>query len=186
TILLGGGLGLYPKGAPKAVWSWERVRFSLQDVPVAIRSSLPAWFVAIDDIDLAWTRANMFVVRRTANAEALDVWIKIPTWMRDETPAFVAVVRDVAESLAKRLPMVKLEAEDLTRDRAMWPVFETGDIEIETLKSKNMFFSAPGLWAQSDWLGRFRHEREITQRLEKMKAQWDAAARKQAERSAQA
>jgi hypothetical protein len=186
TIVLGGGLGLYPKGVPKAVWSWERVRFTTSDVPIAIKSALPEWTVVIDDVDLAWTRANLMVLRRSAAGDHLDVWIKIPSWMRDETPAFVAVVNDVQQSLSRRLPMVKLQSTDLTRERAMWPVFETQDVEIATLKSKNTFYSAPGLWPEMDWLGRFRHETEIMARLEKMKALWDAAHRKQAERSARA
>lgn len=186
TILMGGGLGLYPKGAPKAVWSWERVRFSL-DAPRSVRAALPNWVVVIDDVDLAWTRANMFVVRRTPACDALDVWVKVPTWMRDEAPAFAAVVNDVAASLRKRLPTAKITVGSLERDaRVLWPVYESNDTEIVVLKSKNLFFSAPGVWASCDWLGRFRHETDIVARLEKMKAQWDAAARKLAARQASA
>ncbi|MES2964304.1 MAG: hypothetical protein V4760_10465, partial [Bdellovibrionota bacterium] len=107
--------------------------------------------------------------------------VKVPTWMRDEAPAFAAVAGDVGASLAKRLPGAKLAFEDLSRDpHVLWPVYETADAEIETLKAKNMFFSAPGLWPSCDWLGRFRHESGVVARLEKMKAQWDAVARKDA------
>lgn len=182
TILLGGGLGLYPKGTPKPVWSWERIRFTLE-APLAIRSALPHWFVAIDDVDLAWTRANMYVVKRSPSSDALDVWVKVPTWMREESAAFAAVAGDVGASLSKRLPTAKLAFADLARDsRIVWPVYEANDLETATLKSKNMFFSAPGLWASCDWLGRFRHESAIVVQLEKMKAQWDAVARKAAAR----
>ena len=185
---------LYPSGGPEATWAWERFRFDFE-IPQAISSALPMWSVVIDDVDLAWTRANMMVLRRWPQAQALDVWLKIPSWMRTETGALASVLDDVTKSLARRLPEAKLSRQiadpSATETRPiLWPVFESSQAQfvppLASRRSSNFFFHAPDLWPALDWIGRFRFENGVVERLEDMKSKWDEAARKLAERSAKA
>lgn len=177
---------LYPAEWADAPWAWQRLAFKASDVDFL--SQLPLSFVVIQDADLAWTRANMIVVRRRAGANEIDAWVKVPTWMRRERLAFDQVQTEVRQTLEKRFPLVQLEDVEKDLTPLSWPIW-SGD-EFKTIqgaaaprKSPNLFFDSPGVWTSLDWMGRFRHENTIADKLEKLKTQWDEAARK-AERAA--
>lgn len=178
---------LFPEGGADAPWAWHRLTYSFSDAEFL--KSLPLSFVAIDDVDLAWTRANMIVVRRRDGAGAggeaavLDAWVKVPVWMRRERAAYDQVQEEVRLTLERRLPGVRLEEVDQDLTPLLWPIFNADEFgEMKRRKaprsSPNLFFDAPGVWDSLDWMGRFRHENGIVSRLEKLKTQWDAAARK--------
>ena len=129
----------------------------------------------------------MFVLRRWPQAHALDAWIKVPSWMRSDDGALGSVIADVSASIQRRLPGARLTKRDRVGQRSLlWPIFDADQASFSPLKSPNFFFDAPDLWPSLDWLGRFRFENGIVETLEKMKAKWDEAARKLAERNAKA
>jgi hypothetical protein len=67
----------------------------------------------------------------------------------------------------------------------LWPVYDGSALtDLKIVKSSNLFFSAPEFWPSLDWLGRFRAEQNAVTQLERLKAQWDAAAAKLAARAA--
>ena len=172
---------LFPHGWPEAPWGWQRISFDAN--PSDLLAMIPLSVAVIDDVDLAWTRANLIVLRRREGSPRFDAWMKVPTWMKREPASFAQVRHEVKVNLEKRFPGVGLAdvAEEMTP--LLWPMWskeEFADIQgkLAPLKAANIFFSAPGVWTSLDWLGRFRHERGIALLLEKLKTQWDAAARK--------
>jgi hypothetical protein len=172
---------LFPADWPEAPWAWQRLSFQSSDE--AFLSMLPLSSVVIGDVDLAWTRANMIVLRRRPSGAVFDAWVKIPTWMRREKPAYDQVQNEVRMNLEKRFPGVGLEEVDQEKTPLLWPIWSADEFGVvqgsaAPRKSPNLFFDSPGVWTSLDWMGRFRHENTIAAKLEKLKSQWDAAARK--------
>lgn len=171
---------LFPEAWPEAQWTWQRLSFSSEKIDgVDLISSLPLSVAVIDDIDLTWTRANMIVLRRRHASSILDAWIKVPVWMRRDLSVFEDVCKEVEDNLERRLPGVHLKRESQELSPLLWPVYTNEDSrKISSLKSPNLFFDAPGLWSSIDWLGRFKVENVILEKLVKLKSLWDAAAKK--------
>lgn len=172
---------LFPQNWPDAPWSWQRVSFEAK--PSDMLSMIPLAVAVIEDVDLAWTRANLILLRRREGESRFDAWMKVPSWMRRETASFEQVRDEARLNLEKRFPGVKLEVVKEEMTPLLWPMWaqdEFGEMQKRAapIGSPNLFFSMPGVWASLDWLGRFRHEDEIALKLEKLKTQWDAAARK--------
>lgn len=172
---------LFPANWPEAPWAWQRLSFSVSDP--AFLPMLPLSCVVIQDADLAWTRANMIVLRRREGEARFDAWVKIPTWMRREKPAYEQVQNEVRTTLEKRFPGVHLEEIEQERTPLLWPIWSGDEFDVvqgaaAPRRGPNVFFDSPGVWTSLDWMGRFRHENTIAARLEKLKTQWDAAARK--------
>jgi hypothetical protein len=172
---------LFPAEWPDAPWAWHRMAFRVSSAEFL--SMIPLANVVIDDVDLAWTRANMIVLRRREGSADLDAWVKVPTWMRREKNAYEQVQNEVRAKLESRFPGVQLE--DLEQDMTpiLWPIWSGDEFKVvqgsaAPRKSPNLFFDSPGVWTSLDWMGRFRHENGIAAKLEKLKSQWDAAARK--------
>jgi len=172
---------LFPAEWPDAPWAWQRLTYSVSDP--AFLSMVPLSSVVIQDVDLAWTRANMIVLRRREGEARLDAWVKIPTWMKREKPAYDQVQSEVRMNLEKKFPIVRLEEVDHDMTPLLWPIWSGDEFKavqgsVAPRRSPNFFFDSPGVWMSLDWMGRFRHENTIASRLEKLKSQWDAAARK--------
>lgn len=168
---------LFPKAWPEAQWGWQRLTFEAS--PSDLLSSLPLSVTVIDDVDLAWTRANMVLVRRRENESSFDAWVKVPTWMRRETPVFAGVVDEVKHLLKRKLPGVTLTQKGDLLSPLQWPIYTIEDFDaLGAAKSPNLFFDAPGFWSSIDWLGRFKVESLIVEKLMKLKTIWDAAERK--------
>ncbi len=178
---------MFPQNWPEAPWAWQRVSFDAS--PADLLEMIPLSVAVIDDVDLAWTRANLILLRRRAGESRFDAWMKVPTWMRRETEAFEQVRNEVRANLEKRFAGVTLT--DLREDMTplLWPIwskeeFATLQSRCAPRRSPNLFFDSPGVWTSLDWLGRFKHESSVALKLEKLKTQWDTAARK-AEAAAQ-
>jgi hypothetical protein len=172
---------LFPAEWPDAPWAWQRLSMRVSDANFL--SMIPLSSVVISDVDLAWTRANMIVLRRRNGAAEFDAWVKIPTWMRREKLAYEQVQNEVRTTLEKRFPGVRLEDVDQEMTPILWPIWSGDEFRVvqgsaAPRKSPNLFFDSPGVWTSLDWMGRFRHENKILTKLEKLKNQWDAAARK--------
>ncbi len=168
---------LFPKAWPEAQWGWQRLTFETS--PSDLLLSLPLSVTVIDDVDLAWTRANMVLVRRRENESSFDAWVKVPTWMRRETPVFAGVVDEVKRLLERKLPGVTLTQKGDLLSPLQWPIYTIEDFAaLGAAKSPNLFFDAPGFWSSIDWLGRFKVESLIVEKLMKLKTIWDAAERK--------
>ncbi len=172
---------LFPANWPEAPWAWQRLSFTVSDP--AFLSMIPLSSVVIQDVDLAWTRANMIVLRRREGEARFDAWVKIPTWMRREKPAYEQVLNEVRTTLESRFPGVRLEEIEQDMTPLIWPIWSGDEFDViqgsaAPRKGPNVFFDSPGVWRSLDWMGRFRHENMIVVRLEKLKTQWDAAARK--------
>lgn len=180
--------GLFPADWPEAPWVWQRLSMRASDA--SFLSMIPLTSVVITDVDLAWTRANMIVLRRRAGSADFDAWVKIPNWMRREKPAYEQVQNEVRSALEKRFPGVRLEDVDQDMTPLLWPIWSGDEFRVvqgaaAPRKGPNLFFNSPGIWTSLDWMGRFRHENTIVTKLEKLKNQWDAAARKEEARSHQ-
>ncbi len=172
---------LFPNNWPEAPWAWQRISF--EATPADLLAMIPLSVAVIGDVDLAWTRANLILLRRREGATHFDAWMKVPTWMKRETASFEQVRSEVKANLESRFPGVVLNEVKEKMTPLLWPIWsrdEFAEIQgpLSPLNSPNLFFSSPGLWKSLDWLGRFRHENGIALRLEKLKTQWDTAARK--------
>lgn len=168
---------LFPKSWPEPQWAWQRL--SILAEPSDLLECLPLSVALIEDVDLAWTRANMIMLRRRAGESAVDAWVKVPAWMRRETEAFENVRKEVLATLSQRLPGVQLRYETNSLSPLLWPIYTKEDFEhLGAVKSPNLFFDAPGSWASIDWLGRFKVENVILEKLGKLKNMWDAQERK--------
>ena len=172
---------LFPVSWPEAPWAWQRLAFSVSDP--GFLAMIPRSSVVIQDIDLAWTRANMIVLRRREGEARFDAWVKIPTWMRRESAAYDQVQNEVQTTLEGRFPGVRLENLEPEKTPLLWPIWSASEFDFvqrsaAPRKGPNLFFDSPGIWTSLDWMGRFRHENAIAAKLEKLKIQWDAVARK--------
>ncbi len=172
---------MFPYNWPEASWYWARVSFEAS--PADLLEMIPLSVAVIDDVDLAWTRANLILMRRRAGENRFDAWMKVPTWMRRETEAYEQVRSEVRSNLQKKFAGVILT--DLREEMTplLWPIWPKEEFEQlqgrwAPRKSPNIFFDSPGVWTSLDWLGRFKHESSVALKLEKLKTQWDAAARK--------
>lgn len=175
---------LFPKAWPEPQWAWQRLTFETSASDLL--ASLPLTLAILDDVDLAWTRANMVLIRRREGASEFDAWVKVPTWMRRETDVFKGVVDEVKALLERKLPGATLSLKGEMLSPLQWPIYTIEDSShLGALKSQNVFFDAPGFWPSVDWLGRFKVESSIIDKLMKLKSIWDAAERK-AERKAEA
>lgn len=181
---------LFPQTVVHPTWSWERFRFDVTAGQDGFKA-LPSWSCLIGDRDLAWTRANMVVLRPVFKSNqksfaALDAWVKCPAWMRHpkERAALENVVRETKSLILSRMPLLKISDPSLEhRAPLFWPVFELGP-KIKTYSGSNLFVDAPDQWETLDWLGRFRHQSQIVPKLEKLKERWEAIERKEAQKAA--
>ena len=187
---------LFPQNWPEAPWAWQRISFDVTSgAEVAgqpstdVLSQIPLAAAVFEDVDLAWTRANLILLRRREGESRIDAWVKVPTWMRREHEAFDQVRTEVRENLSRKLAGASLREISSGPTPLIWPIWSQEEFtdlrgKLAPKKSPNVFYDSPGVWTSLDWMGRFRHENEIVTKLEKLKTQWDAATRK-AEAAAQ-
>lgn len=179
---------LFPKGETKPSWYWTRFQVEAQGRIFA--EQLPPHAIMIEDLCLPWTHANFLVVRKSSRDKCLDVWMRIPAWARTEKDYFESLRVKMEKVLEKKLPQAAIHTTVMPVETRValdklgpprWPVFEPGVLsEYHYLKSPNIFFDGPENWMTLDWLGMYRHQNTILEGLDKLKAQWDAAARKAA------
>jgi hypothetical protein len=183
---------LYPKGHIEPDWYWTRFQFELGGALHA--DQLPLHAVIVQDVHLPWTHANVLVLRsRPSDAKRVDVWARLPNSARYSLAYLEKIKDEILEILRRRLPnsepSIKLlppEVRDtLTSSESRWaapmPVFEKKNLgHLELLKAANLYHCGPEQWASLDWLGQYRPQNAILSRLEKLKAQWDAAASREA------
>lgn len=190
---------LFPRGHVEAEWLWARYEYDLTGKIHA--DQVPGFAVMMDDVLLPWTHSNMMVFRtRAAEARQVDVWARVPAWARFDRSYHVTLAEEIRQKLAKRLPHSKPvltalpldvrgadesgQVPEKTRDEMgppRQPVYSEHLLSsLSHLKASNLFFDGPEQGESIDWLGQFRRQRDLLEQLEKLKAQWDEAARKAA------
>lgn len=178
---------LYPKGAIEPDWYWSRLEFQLDGLP---DDQIPLHAIAVEDPFLPWSHANVLVLRKSREARGLDVWIKLPLHFQSQAARFAGMTDEVRDILARRFPgsQVKLSSQqDPSRVSRMvrQPLFESATLErLQTRRLGHLFFCGPEQWEFSDWLGAYRPQNLLFQRLVSMKSQWDASDAKAAAREA--
>lgn len=178
---------LFPGGAAAPAWYWQRFRFQLD----GDRSddAIPAYAVMIEDVCLPWTHENVLVLRRRSEPRAFDIWAKLPMHARQDEKYLAEVAASVQSRFRRRVPLYEPRLVALPRiggdSPPRMPVFTDSELgEIERLRAPNFFYCGPELWASLDWLGQARAQKLILAKLDKLKAQWDANARKLAAKEA--
>jgi hypothetical protein len=183
---------LYPQGPISEDWFWARYQVELGGK--VFDEQIPAHVALISDLFLPWTHANLLILRKRARSTtatrsktAIDVWLRLPTFARGELNYFTKIKSEIERALAAKIPfaephVVKVPLQ--TTGPVRFPIFEQATLgKLKTLRAPNLFFCTVEQSGSQDWLGYFRMQNQAVARLEKLKAQWVAAANRQAQKA---
>ncbi len=179
---------LFPRGAIEAEWYWARLQFQLEGD--LLEDQLPVHAIVVEDPYLPWSHTNAFVFRKRREPKAIDVWLKLPAHFQSQAGRLAALTKEVQAILERRLPGCKATLQTSTDPSMVSRVLRNPIFNEETLehlylrRASNLFYCGPEQWEFSDWLGQYRPQNQLLDRLVKMKAQWDASDAKAAARAA--
>jgi hypothetical protein len=181
---------LFPDRLLKPAWFWTRFAFKLE-VP-DIEEQVPLWTAVVEDHLLPWTHTNLTILHKRKTKGDLSAWVRLPIWTRFDRGYHKKIVSELELLIAKKLPgsqpqlkILPTEAKyydqgDTVRAEAKlgpprFPVFDEGALKrVPERSGLNLFFDGPEHWQNYGWLGMFRHQMQIINKLQKLKAIWDA------------
>lgn len=109
TFFLNNRLGkkLFPQGAIECSWSWMRFRLKVKNCIEV--SSLPRSLCWINDVMEPWTHENLCLLTKTALAENLDAWVRLPTVQRFNKDYLTRIGQKIVENFDLKIPLSKPE-----------------------------------------------------------------------------
>lgn len=150
-------------------WSWLRYRYQLKNE--GLLEVIPKKFVLIEDLDLAWTHANMALVQKTVSEQDFDVWMKIPTQHRFHRAYVENLGEEMRTILGRRIPRSEPKLVSLPQDYhydeatlgpSRYPVYNAAQLRKLPRKSWiNLHYDGPECWELLDWNGEFIHQQTI-------------------------
>ena len=165
---------LYPTGAVQPTWSWVRFRVELEGVKSL--SSLPPYFVMIEDLNLPWCHENMCVVFQTVKVESFDVWMRIPNHLRFRRSYLEQMSEKILGLLSQRIPGSKPEVVNMPQDylyeaaelgAPRFPVYEETQLKnLKPTRFNNMVFDGPEYWQNLDWVGQLEYQAQVFEQLQ--------------------
>jgi hypothetical protein len=117
----------------------------------------------------------LFILRQRKEPLSYDAWTRLPIRAVNDQTYLAKIGDEIERQLQTRLPSFEPVVK-VALGMAQIPVFAEQDLaKLAPLKAANLFFCGPEHWQSLDALGRLRHQNEILERLEKLKAQWTMA-----------
>lgn len=189
------GARVFPQGVKSPQWYWACFHVGLE---AGLENEMPRWVAILKDPQLPWVHANLLIVRRGREPGRVSVWMRLPEWARFDKTYLENQAIEACEVMAAKLPGSRpkvmrwpSEYDAASRQEGeikfgppRHPVFVEGECGGRPTVGRNFFLDSPETWNSLDWLGISNHQAEILAKLEKIKIQWDAAARKKAARMA--
>lgn len=184
---------LYPDGALRPDWVWQRYRVDLQNRN--LYDFMPLKYVVLDDPALPWTHANLQLVQKTSSLDSLDSWVRIPEVHRFQKGYLEEMGSEILSIMKKRFPACEPKIIDYPQDylydeTQLGPArFSVFDYERrEQLKRRvltNLHFDGSELWESLDWTGQFSHQKKILEIVKAWKTELDHKIEKMKERERQ-
>jgi hypothetical protein len=184
---------LFPHGIIEPEWFWARFRIKLEGR--FHTDQIPQYAVLVDDVCLPWSHANCAVLRRAGDSpNEADVWVRLPYWARSDREYWMDMSQQITRLISVRLPqsnpsvvrpvfdaLLNNQAKNQESGPPLHPIFAAQALEhLRPLKASNLFFDGPEHGDSLDALGGFRRQRHLLRQLDRLKEQWDEAARKAA------
>ena len=167
---------LYPSGVLESEWSWIRYRVSFDEG--LYQQVIPVHAVVLDDLYLPWSHANLLILQKTVKPQHYDVWMRLPTHHRFQRAYLEEAAKKAEAVLQKKLPFSKIQTLEMPQDYlydfaelgpSLFPVFNRERRMRHQPKAlRNVAYDGPESWSSLDWLGRFRHQSAIVEKM----AQW--------------
>lgn len=163
---------LFPAGAVKPLWYWNKFRFKLAANPE--REALPHHSLWLRHPDLPWVHDNFVVVQRTASPELVDVWCRLPYSMRFQRSYLHEIGDKIIERFALQSPgfVAELNEEPSTVTQSFeesgptrFPVFGPEQI-LPSPPANNVLFHSPESWPALGWSGLFDYENNLIPQIE--------------------
>ena len=150
------GKKLFPQGAIDCSWSWMRFRLKVKNCLEV--NSLPRHLCWISDVMEPWTHENLCILQKTASAENLDAWVRVPTVQRFNKDYLTNLGDKLVRNFEQKIPLSKPEVltypqayyytyKDLGPSR--WPVHLSEDAKSRQASFFNNFFrDGTEVWGQ--------------------------------------
>lgn len=154
---------VFPHGPSEPLWGWLSVNLKIQHGPWS--NGFPEYLVAVNDLYLPWTHANMAVLRKI-DTDVYRAWMKVPFAQAKDAGAREEWTEALRASLDQRLPLAKWQA-DLKR-WSLCPhslVFDPAQKDDHGVQWKNWDWIAPETLTRLDVSARLEHEATSLQRL---------------------
>ena len=188
---------LFPQGSISEDWFWARYQVELGGK--FFDEQIPAHLVLISDLFLPWTHANLLILRKrgalagsagspsSSKKPAMDVWLRLPKFARNDDGYFANIKAEIERALIAKIPFAEPRVVKLPHQvtgPVRFPIFDSSTLEkLKPLKAPNLFFCSVEQSSSQDWLGHYRLQNQTVIRLEKLKAQWVAAANRLAQKA---
>lgn len=175
------GEELFSGEALASEWSWVRYRYQLKNE--GLLEVIPKKFVMIEDLELAWTHANMALVQKTVSEQDFDVWMKVPTQHRFHRGYLENLGEEMRTLLAGRIPRSEPKLVSMPQDYhydestlgpSRYPVYNRAQLKKLPRKAWiNLHYDGPECWELLDWNGVYLHQQTILSAIKSWKEERD-------------